>query len=131
MEGQEFKIRDMIVINDDRKKKITRNKGETFVIKTPSPKENRVISQTLAMSYYNGLPVNSYSPDDRYIYERDATIDVLVEDSPDFWTKAEDCLDDSLKEWLYTEITKWNSEFQEKLKKNKFAKGNTKESVQP
>lgn len=130
MEGETYKVRDMLVMDEDRKKKITRNKGETFVIKAPTPKENRQISQSLAMNYYNGLPVNSYSPDDRYLYERDASIDVLIDEHPNFWTKAEDCLDNSLKEWLYTEIMKWTAEFQEKLKKNQFAKGNTKEPVQ-
>lgn len=120
MDGQEYKIRDMLILEDDRKKKIKKDNDE-FIIKAPFPRDQKEIARRLALEY-NGLPVNSFSLDDRYIFTRDISIDILVEEYPKWWKDADNCLDNDLKEWLYQEITNWAGEFQEKLKKNKFNK---------
>lgn len=127
MEGQEYHVRDMLILDEDRKKKVKFGK-DTFVLKAPFPDDHKDISRRLAIEY-NGLPVNSYSLDDRYLLERDVSLDVLIDDSPDWWSTANMCPDDTFKDELYKALTTWASEFQEKLKKNKFAKRGKEKSV--
>lgn len=120
MENQEYRVRDLLILEDDRKKQVKIGK-DIFVILAVFPKEQKDISRRLALEY-DGLPVNSFSIDDRYSFTRDVTLDVLIHDSPDWWTKSEDCPDIELKDYLYEQIISWSNEFQEKLKKNKFSK---------
>ncbi len=127
MEGQEYKVRDMLILEDDRKKKVKRGK-DNFVIKAIFPKDQKAIARQLALEY-NGLPISSFSMEDRNAFDRDVTLDVMIDDSPDWWTTSEDCPDGDLKEWLYQEILSWSAEFQEKLKKNKAGRRSTEAPV--
>ena len=120
MENQEYHVRDLLILEDDRRKQVKIGK-DTFVILAAFPKDQKNISRRLALEY-DGLPVNSFSLDDRYFFTRDVTLDVLIHKSPEWWSTASDCLDEEVKEMLYTEIVTWSNEFQEKLKKNQFTK---------
>jgi hypothetical protein len=124
MEGEETKIRDMIILDEDRKKKVTIRK-ESFVIKALFPKDYKDIANRLAMDY-QGMSVNAYSVSARNQFERDAYVDQGILESPSWWANAEECPEVETVESLYNEILKWTNDFQEKLKKNKFAKRDKK-----
>lgn len=118
--SEEFKIRNMIVLEEDLKKSI-KISNDTFVIKAILPKTRKNIARSMAVQF-NGYPANSYSVDDRDRIERDSTIDQSVDEGPDWWIDTNECLQDSLLDELYAAIIKWDREVQEKLKKNRFKK---------
>lgn len=118
--SEEFKIRDMVVIDEDRQKTVTIN-NEKFVINAPTPKERKQIARHIVIQQ-NGMPVNSFNSFDLDMFTRDAWLTVLLVSYPKWWTNPDDCIDEGLKDQLYKELLEWDSEFQEKLKKNQFAK---------
>jgi len=125
---KEYQVKDMTILEDDLKtQKKYKSTGEAFVIKYPFPQDRKTIARRIAAEF-NGLPMDSFSYADRTVIMRDAEIDALVE-GPESWKGADNCLDEDLKNWLYEECKNWQTEFQEKLKKNKFAKRSKKTEV--
>lgn len=120
----EIQIRNMLILENDLLKKVKVD-NENFTIKAILPKTRKEIARTVAFQY-NGYPAASFSVDDRNRIERDATIDHVVDESPDWWVDSGECPQDSVLEDLYIDIIKWDNEFQTKLKKNKFSKRSTK-----
>lgn len=118
--SEEFKIRNMLIIDDDLKKSVKIG-TDTFIIKAILPKTRKNIARAMAIQF-NGYPANAYSVDDRDRIERDATIDHSIDEGPDWWVDTGECPQDSLLDELYNSIIKWDRDFQEKLKKNKFKK---------
>lgn len=127
MTGKEYIIKDMIVLEDDLKFQKKYTGGDTYIFRYPLPQDRKNIARRIAAEL-NGLPMDSFSFADRSIIMRDAEIDVLVE-GPSAWEGADECLDEELKDWLFEQCKKWQNQFQEKLKKNKFAKRSKKDSV--
>ena len=124
MEGDGIEIQNMMVLDEDVKKKISiKYDGgqDNFVIKALFPKDHKNIARALAIQY-NGLPVNSFSMDDRAMFEQHARVDQGVIESPGWWKSAEDCLKPEVVSKLDEEIIEWTGELHEKLKKNKFTK---------
>lgn len=122
--SDQIKIQNMLILDEDRQKEITveyPGGKEKFTIKALFPKDNKEIARRLAMDY-NGLPVSSYSVDDRYLFERDATIDQGVVEGPEWWSAAEDCAKDEVNETLFKAIKEHTEDFNKKLKKNKFVR---------
>jgi len=122
--SEKFQIRDMTVLDTDRQKVITINDKEKFKIKAPSPRERKEISRRIVIEQ-NGLPTDSFTRDDKFIFTRDAWINTLIVEHPEWWSNTEACLDEELKDTLYEKMLEWDREFQEKLKKNQFAKRGT------
>lgn len=127
MVEREYRVRDLLILEEDRKKSIKIGEDK-FIIKAPFPREQQEIARRLAMDY-NGLPVTSFSLDDRYLFTQLATLDVLIVEAPSWWTTAENCPDAALRDALYDEIQKWSDEFQTQLKKNKLGKRGAKAQV--
>jgi hypothetical protein len=120
MEGKEYRVRDMVIKESDRKKSITVG-TDHFIILAPFPKDRKNITKQVVYMC-DGLPVSSFGRDERDMFERDATLNILIEESPIYWKTAEDCIDEDLKNTIYQEILTWDTEFQSKLKKNGFPK---------
>lgn len=117
---EKIEIRNMLFLEKDREKEVKIN-NENFKIKALFEKDYLEISRRVAISR-NGLPENNFSQADRYRFSRIATIDVALIDHPDWWTSAENCPESETLEKLMIEIENHSLEFQQKLKKNKFAK---------
>lgn len=116
----EIKIRNMLILDEDRKKEISID-GEIFTINALFNHDHKEIARRIAVDQ-NGLPVNSFSMNDRERFDRDATVDTAVIDKPKWFTNATRCIDESVLDRLFTAINDWTAEFQEKLKKNQFTK---------
>lgn len=118
--GKGVKIRNMLLLEDDLKKEVTIN-GDTFTVKAITGSDQKQISRNVAIET-GGVPANSLSMDARMMFERDAALDHALVDYPDWWENADKCPDEDLKNRLYEEINSWSLEFQERLKKNRFAR---------
>ena len=127
MEGDEIKIRNMLITDDDRKRKIKIN-NEQFIIKAPMPKERTGIARSIAY-YANGIPLSSFPMADRDRFERDSFVMWCVDDGPDWWEGPDECAEDATLDELNKQIQKWDADFQSALKKNKFVKGGAKHAV--
>jgi hypothetical protein len=126
MSGKEYTVKNMILLEDDLKIQKKYN-GEMYTIKYPLPQDRKNIARRIA-SEFDGLPMDSFTINDRSLVIRDAEIDHLIEEA-DHWQGADECLDEELKNWLFEECRKWQRAFQEKLKKNKFTKRSKKGEV--
>ncbi len=126
MQGKEYVIRDMVVLDSDLQTTKKYN-GENYTIKYPLPQERKDIARRIAAEF-NGVAMEAFTYTDRNMIIRDAEIDVVVE-GPDHWKGSDECLDEDLKNWLYKQSQEWQQAFQEKLKKNKFAKRSKKGQV--
>jgi len=116
----EYKFKDLRFIEKDREKTI-KYENYTFTIKALFPKDYREISRRVALEQ-NGLPINSFSIEDRYKFQRDITIDYALVNYPDWWDGSSNCPSEDLLNFLYNEIQEWTNEFQESLKKNRLNK---------
>jgi len=125
--SEKYEVRNMLFLDDDRKKNISIGKDK-FIIRALFPKDRKEIARRMSVEQ-NGLPANSFSIDDRYMFERSAIIDQGMVESPDWWSNADECPDEDVLEFLYVEIMKWTAEFQEKLKKNRLNKRKPEEQV--
>lgn len=121
MDNEQYQVRNMLVLEDDMKKKVVINK-EPFTLKYLDGAKKKEMDREMAQIGYSGLPVNSFSMDGRYLIERDTTINYAVVDSPSWWKDADACIDEVFKDELFKEYKKWEKEFEEKLKKNKLTK---------
>lgn len=113
-------FKNMLVLEKDRLKNIEID-DEKFTIRYPFPLDRKNMARQEAIEY-NGHPIASFSSVDRYMFEREAYIDNILEEKPGWWgdsagtgLKTEDILNT-----LYKEGKDWEKEFDEKLKKNKF-----------
>lgn len=120
MENKEFKIRNMLFLEDDRQKEL-KKENDIFIIKALFPKEKGNIARAISFMQ-NGLPANSFTDIDRFIFERQATIDEAIVKSPEWWGGADNCPDEDLLNTLFDDIITWTNNFQENLKKNKLGK---------
>jgi hypothetical protein len=121
----EYRFRDLRLIEKDREKTI-KYENDIFVIKALFPKDYREISRRIALEQ-TGLPINAFSVDDRYKFQRDITVDYALVSYPDWWNGSANCPFEEILDFLYKEIQDWTNEFQESLKKNRL----NKRSVQP
>lgn len=117
--ADEIKIRNMLILDEERKKTV-KIKDEQYGFMAILNKDRKDIARRIAYEQ-NGMPANSFGADDRYRFERDATLDQALIDKPSWWKSATENPDDELAEQLFKEITDWSKEFQEKLKKNQFS----------
>jgi len=121
----EYRFKDLRLIEKDREKTI-KYENDIFAIKALFPKDYREISRRIALEQ-TGLPINAFSVDDRYKFQRDITIDYALVSYPDWWSGSANCPLEEILDFLYKEIQDWTNEFQESLKKNRL----NKRSVQP
>lgn len=125
---KEYVVKNMVLMEDDLKtEKKYKTTGEIWIFKYPLPEQQRRIARRIA-GEFGGLPMDSFTMADRNIIIRDVEINELIE-GPDHWQGSDDCLDEDLKNWLFEQSQKWQTDFQEKLKKNKFAKRSAKGKV--
>ena len=117
---KEYKVRNMLFLEKDRQKD-EKIGSDTFKIKALFEKDRMEISRRTAMAM-NGMADDSFGINDRYRFMRISTIDIALEDHPDWWENAEDCADTELLETLFQKIDKHSEDFQKKLKKNQLAK---------
>lgn len=120
MEGDKFQVRNMLFLESDRQKRINDGEG-SFIIKALFPHDKNEISRRIAY-LQNGLPANSFSREGLYGFEREATIDQGIVESPEWWSKASECPDEDLLDRLFKEIYKWTDDFADRLKKNRLGK---------
>lgn len=113
----ERRIRNLVFLNEDREKQID-IAGEKWKILALFEKENLEVARAAAFSR-NGLAENAFSADDRYRFHRAALVNAGVVTGPDWWENSESCPETETLEKLYTEITGWTKEFQDRLKKNR------------
>ena len=120
--AEEYKVRNMLFLEEDRRKVVKHESGDSFSIKAIFPADRKFISRQMAI-LQNGMPATTYDSNSLYFFEREAVINVcLVADvSPPWWQGADKCPDEELLNWLYIEIVNWTNEFQARIKKNQFA----------
>lgn len=112
--------KEFLFSKEKREKQVTVEK-ESFTLTAITSREQKQIARKCSLEQ-NGLPANSFSGQDQYIFARDAALDVCIVAAPDWWENlegAEDCPNEDLKDALYDELQKWTSKYQKELKKNK------------
>ena len=124
---EETTERNMLFLDEDREKTVKIGNGTSasnFKIRALFPNDRIKIEKFLAIES-NGLPINSYSQEGRYLMQRAVTVNHAVREGPDWWTNADECSEEDLLDRLYEAIMSWSSEFQGKLKKNRSTKRST------
>ncbi len=117
MENKEYSVRNMLFLEDDRKKAIKIG-TDTFIIKAIFPEDEVVIARKTSI-LQNGLPANSFHEASLVLFDKIATVDQMVATKPGWFKSAMECPDRALVDELYNNIHEWSNEFQDSLKKNK------------
>ena len=125
--AEEYAVRNMLFLDEERQK-IEKIGQDSFKIKALFPPDKKEIARKIAMEF-NGLQSAAYSIDDRYIIERGAVIDQAVVEGPEWWKNSDNCPDEEFLDKLYARVLEWSQEFQEKLKKNRLTKRDTKAGI--
>ena len=123
--SEKYAVRNMLFLEKDRNKDIKLG-NDDFTIKAIFPADRKEIARRVSIEM-NGLPANSFSINDRFIFERSAIIDTGIVESPEWWKNADNCPDEEVLQQLYDKLEEWTVEFQEKLKKNRLNKRSEKE----
>lgn len=117
MEKKEYSVRNMLFLEDDRKKAIKVGE-DPFVIKAIFPEDEVVIARRISI-LQNGLPANSFHDSSLELFDKIATVDQQVATKPAWFKSAMECPDKHVLDRLYDEIQQFSNEFQDSLKKNK------------
>jgi hypothetical protein len=124
---EKYSVRNMLFLDEDRTKEIKIG-DDVFKVRALFPKERKEIARRVSIEQ-NGLPSNSFTMNERFLFERSASIDTAIMESPSWWKNADEAPDEELLNDLYEEINNWTDEFQEKLKKNRLNKRGAEEPV--
>jgi len=118
--NKEHIIGKQVLHTDDIRKKIT-VKGEAFAVKFPNPIEQEKIEREIALRL-GGSPLDSFPQIVYNSIRKCVTLDNILVDTPDWWTTAGECYDESITDELWEKYLEERDNFRRCLREGKFKK---------
>lgn len=117
---EEFEVGEMLLAKEDLVQKVLTKRGN-FVVKIANPLDKRRIVRSTASAIGNA-DLGSIPSADYFYITAVETLKVVLVETPDWFKSVDTCLDDDLIIELYSEYSKFETEFRRRFRQDKFGR---------